>query len=89
LRSNVFRISSSLSAALLAASFLAPSHRIWFICAATVVSLAAMLPALRAFPYSHRLDIHNRRDRRFLLFVALYIGLVLVGASVAAYFGTR
>lgn len=71
------------------ASFFAPNYRGWFIYAASAISFGAMLPVLRVVPYSHRLDIHNQRDKRFLLFVGVYLALILVGAYLVAYFGSR
>jgi hypothetical protein len=89
LRSNVYRICSWSSLILVVASFLVPSHRIWFIYVAAAVWFSATLPVLRVVPYSHRLDIHNRRDKRFLLFVSVYILLTLVGAGLFVYLETR
>jgi 4-hydroxybenzoate polyprenyltransferase len=89
LRSTVFRTCSWLSAGLIVAAFVARSHRIWFIYAAAVLSFCAMLPILRIVPYSRRLDIPNQRDRRFLLFVGIYVALILVGACLVAHFGNR
>jgi len=86
LRSNVFRTCSWLSAALLLATFVSRSHRIWFICAAAALSFGAMLPILRIVPYGRSLDIRNQRDRRFLLFVGIYVALILVGACLVGYF---
>jgi hypothetical protein len=89
LRSNIFRICSWSGLALVAASFFVPSHRIWFIYAAAAVSFGAALPVLRVVPYNRRLDIHNRWDKRFLLFVIAYVVLILLGACLVAYFGSR
>ena len=89
LRSYIFRICSWSGVALVAAFFLVPSYRIWFISAAAAVSLGAALPVLRVVPYHRRLDIHNRWDKRFLLFVSAYVALILVGACMVAYFGSR
>ena len=89
LRSNIFRICSWSGLALVVASFLVHSHRIWFVYAAAAVSFGAALPVLRVVPYGRSLDIHNRRDKRFLLFVSAYVALILVGACLVAYFGSR
>lgn len=48
-----------------------------------------MLPVLRVVPYSHRLNIHDQRDKRFLLFVTVYVALILAGACLVVYFGRR
>ena len=89
LRSNVYRIFSWSSIALVVASFLVPDHRSWFIYAAGAVWFGATLPALRLVPYSHRFDIHNRGDKRVLLLVGVYVALTLLGACLAVYFGGR
>src|SRR5262249_41626638 len=89
LRSNLFRICSWSSAGFVGISFLVPSHRMWFIYIAAAVSFGAMLPVLRVVPYSHRLDIHNRRDKRFLVFVGIYVALTLVVACLVVYFSSR
>jgi hypothetical protein len=89
LRSNVFRICSWSSAAFLAVSFLVPTHRVWFIYAAAAVAFGGILPVLRVVPYRHSLDIHNRRDKRFLLFVGVYAALILVVACLVVYFVSR
>ena len=89
LRSNAYRICSWSSLALVAASFLVRNHRIWFIYAVAAVWFGATLPVLRLVPYSRRLDIHNRRDKRFLFFVAVYVVLTLLGACLFVYFGSR
>lgn len=89
LHSNIFRIGSWSGAVLVAASFLVHSHRVWLLYAAAAVSFAAVLPVLRGVPYNHSLDIHDRRDKRFLLFVTAYVALILVGACLVAYFGSR
>src|SRR5262249_5625733 len=89
LRSKGFRICSWASVALIAAFFLVPNHRVWFLYAAAALSVAAMVPALRVIPYNRSLDVRSQRDRRFLLSVAVYVGLVVVGALVAAYFARR
>jgi hypothetical protein len=89
LRSNLFRICSWSSVAFLPVSFLLPSRRVWFIYAAAAVAFGAMLPVLRVVPYSHRLDIQNRRDKRFLVFVGVYVALILVVACLVVYFGSR
>jgi len=86
LRSKGFRICSWSSAALVAAFFLVPNHRVWFLYAAVALSFAAMLPVLRVIPNNRTFDFHNQRDRRFLLAVALYVGLIIVGAFLVAYF---
>ena len=89
LRSNVYRICSWSSLALVIASFLVRDHRIWFIYAAGALWFGATLPALRLVPYGHRFDIHNRRDKRVLLLVGVYVALTLLGACLAVYFGSR
>jgi membrane protein YdbS with pleckstrin-like domain len=89
LRSNVYRICSWSSVVLIAASFLVPSHRNWFIYAGAAVWFGGMLPVLRIVPYRRRLDIHNRQDKRFLLFVSVYVALGLLGACLVVYFGSR
>jgi len=89
LRSTGFRICSWSSVALIAAFFLVPNHRVWFLYAAAALSVAAMLPVLRVIPYNHSLDVRSQRDRRFLLSVAVYVGLIVVGALVVAYFARR
>lgn len=89
LRSNGFRICSWSSAALLAASFFVSNRRPWLLYAAAAVSFYAMLPVLRVVPYSHRLNIHDQRDKRFLLFVTVYVALILAGACLVVYFGRR
>ena len=89
LRSTIFRICSWSSAALLAASFFVSSRRPWLLYAAAAVSFYAMLPVLRVVPYSQRIDIHNQRDRRSLLFVGVYLALILAAAYLFVYFGRR
>jgi hypothetical protein len=90
MRSSVFRICSWLSLVLAFASLLVHSHRIWFSFAAAVVWFGAALPVLIAVPYRRRLDIHNPRDRQFLLFAAVYLALVLLGAwCCVVYIGSR
>jgi hypothetical protein len=73
----------------LAVSFLVPTHRVWFIYAAAAVAFGGILPVLRVVPYRHSLDIHNRRDKRFLLFVGVYVALILVVACLVVYFVSR
>jgi len=89
LRSNIYRICSWSSLVLVIASFLARDNRIWLIYAAAAVWFGATLPALRLVPYSHRFDIHNRRDKRVLLLVGVYVAVTLLGACLVAYFGSR
>ena len=89
LRSKGFRICSWLSVALVAAFFLVPHHSIWFLCAAVALYVAAMLPVLRLAPYNRSLDVHNQRHRRYLLFVAVYVAVIVIGAFVVTYFATR
>lgn len=89
LRSNVYRICSWSSLVLIAASFFVPSHRDWLIYAGAAVWFGATLPVLRVVPYRRKLDIHNRQDKRLLLFVSVYVGLTLLGACLVVYFGSR
>jgi len=89
LRSTIFRVCSWSSAALLAASFFVSSRRPWLLYAAAAVSFYAMLPVLRVIPYSQRIDIHNQRDRRSLLFVGVFLALILIGGCLVVYFRSR
>jgi len=89
LRSNAFRICSWSSAAFVVISFLVPSHHVWLIYAAAAIAFGGILPVLIVVPYIHRLEIQNRRDRRFLFFVGVYVTIILVVACMVVYFGSR
>jgi hypothetical protein len=89
LRSKWFRVCSWSSAALVAAFFLIRNHRVWYLYPAAALSFAAMVPVLRVIRYNDRIDFQSQRDRRFLLFVALYVSLIVVGAFLFVYFAKR
>lgn len=81
-RSLPFRICSWVNIALLGLFFWTRQN--WFLYAAVIISIFAMLPALRRVGYSQRIDLQKPHDRRYLIWVFLYVLVIVFGAYLYA-----
>jgi dolichol kinase len=81
LHSKRFRILSWGCTALLIASFVFPLYRLRWLYAAAALSFLAMVPLVRISKLRNRtLDLRTKRDKRYVLFVAIYVGGVILFA---------
>ncbi len=87
-RSTQFWILSWLCAAMAIGSFFVSSYRSWLLYAAAAISVAAMWPILRVVPYGRNIDLQQKRDRKALLFVFLYVAAIILSAVVYGLYRT-
>lgn len=77
LRSWQFRVLSWASAALLLAWLILPHKGVALLYGAAILSIVSMLPALR-YARNRKIDFRNRADRKFVLFVAVFLVAFLI-----------
>jgi O-antigen ligase len=87
-RSTQFRILSWLCAAMAIGSFFVHSYRLWLLYAAAAISFAAAWPILRLVPYRRTIDLQQKRDKKALAFVFLYVAAIVLSAVVYGLYRT-
>ena len=90
LRSSRFRILSWGATALLIVAFVFPQYRLRLLYGACAFSFLAMLPLISISRLrQQQLDLQSKRDRRILILVLIYVGGIILVATLWAMYAAK